>query len=146
MSSSIDLRLVLVGRNITHSLRNVRIWSFSGFSFSPISTEFGGILGNAGNTEQKSCKYRHFMQWQWFYIIFSQSVKFHNVYPPINYMFKVTNRNTRTKCEICPKLTKAKHQSDAIGVVLVSLFYLFIYLFIYWHCFKSIQWIIVKNN
>ena len=33
MSSSIDLRLVLVGRNITHSLRNVRIWSFSGLHF-----------------------------------------------------------------------------------------------------------------
>ena len=133
MSSSIDLRLVLVGRNITHSLRNVRIWSFSGFSFSPISTEFGGILGNAGNTEQKSCKYRHFMQWQWFYIIFSQSVKFDNVYPPSNYMLKVTNRNARTKCEICSKLPKTKHQSDTTGIVLGSLL-------ITWNIFHTLFW------
>ena len=26
-------------------------------------------------------------------------------YPAGNYMFKVNNRNTRTKCEICSKLT-----------------------------------------
>ena len=25
--------------------------------------------------------------------------------PPGNYMFKVNNRNTRTRCEICSKLT-----------------------------------------
>ena len=29
-------------------------------------------------------------------------------------MFKVNNRNTRTRCEICSKLTE-KHQNDAIG-------------------------------
>ena len=27
------------------------------------------------------------------------------VHPAGNYMFKVNNRNTRAKCEICPKLT-----------------------------------------
>ena len=26
-------------------------------------------------------------------------------YPAGNYMFKVNNRNTRTRCEICSKLT-----------------------------------------
>ena len=26
-------------------------------------------------------------------------------FPAGNYMFKVNNRNTRTECEICPKLT-----------------------------------------
>ena len=26
-------------------------------------------------------------------------------YPASNYMFKVNNRNTRTRCEICSKLT-----------------------------------------
>ena len=26
-------------------------------------------------------------------------------YPSGNYMFKVNNKNTRTKCEICSKLT-----------------------------------------
>ena len=28
------------------------------------------------------------------------------LYPVGNYMFKVNNRNTRTSCEICSKLTK----------------------------------------
>ena len=33
-------------------------------------------------------------------------------FPAGNYMFKVNNRNTRTKCEICSKLTiKAPKQS-----------------------------------
>ena len=38
-----------------------------------------------------------------------------------NYMFKVNNRKSRTKCEICAKLTIKTHQNDASGVVLVSL-------------------------
>ena len=38
-----------------------------------------------------------------------------------NYMFKVNNRNTRTRCELCSKLTIKTPQNDAIGVVLVSL-------------------------
>ena len=29
----------------------------------------------------------------------------HSNYPAGNYMFKVNNRNTRTRCEICSKLT-----------------------------------------
>ena len=28
-----------------------------------------------------------------------------NIYPDRNYMFKVNNRNTRTRCEICSELT-----------------------------------------
>ena len=28
-----------------------------------------------------------------------------HTYPAGNYMFKVNNRNTRTRCEICSKLT-----------------------------------------
>ena len=28
-----------------------------------------------------------------------------STYPAGNYMFKVNNRNTRTRCEICSKLT-----------------------------------------
>ena len=28
-----------------------------------------------------------------------------SVFPVGNYMFKVNNRNTRTRCEICSKLT-----------------------------------------
>ena len=40
-------------------------------------------------------------------------------YPAGNYMFKVNNRNTRTRCEICSKVTIKI--LDAIGVVLVSL-------------------------
>ena len=31
-------------------------------------------------------------------------------YPAGSYMFKVNNRNTRTKCEICSKLTIKKPQ------------------------------------
>ena len=38
------------------------------------------------------------------------------------YMFKVNNRNTRNRCEICSKLTiKTLALNDAIGVVLASL-------------------------
>ena len=29
-----------------------------------------------------------------------------NSYPADNYMFKVNNRSTRTRCEICSKLTR----------------------------------------
>ena len=36
------------------------------------------------------------------------------MYSAGNYMFKVSNRNIRTRCEICSR-------SDAIGVILVSL-------------------------
>ena len=35
------------------------------------------------------------------------------------YLFKVNNRNTRTRCEYVQ--IKQRHQNDAIGVVLVSL-------------------------
>ena len=45
---------------------------------------------------------------------------FHLSYPISIYPFKVNNRNTRTRCEICSKSTK-RHQNDANGVVLVSL-------------------------
>ena len=34
--------------------------------------------------------------------------------PAGNYMFKVNNRNTRTRCDICLKLT-IKHPNDATG-------------------------------
>ena len=37
-----------------------------------------------------------------------------------SYMFKVNNRNTRARCEICSKLTE-RHLKDAIGFILVSL-------------------------
>ena len=39
-------------------------------------------------------------------------------FPARIYLFKVNNRNTRTRCQICSKLT-IKHQNDATGVVLV---------------------------
>ena len=39
--------------------------------------------------------------------------------PAGNYMFKVSNANTRTRCEICSKLTK--RQQNGIGIFLVSL-------------------------
>ena len=35
-------------------------------------------------------------------------------------MFKVYKRNTRTKCEICSKLTIKTHQNDANGVFIVN--------------------------
>ena len=44
--------------------------------------------------------------------------------PAGNYIFKVSNRNTRTRCDICSKLTiktPERHQNDTIGVALVSL-------------------------
>ena len=37
-----------------------------------------------------------------------------NIYPVGNYMFKVGNRNIRTRCEICSKLTiKIPERSQA---------------------------------
>ena len=44
--------------------------------------------------------------------------------PAGNYIFKVSNRNTRTRCDIYSKLTiktPERHQNDTIGVALVSL-------------------------
>ena len=43
---------------------------------------------------------------------------FRCIYPAINYLFKVNNRNTRKRCEICSKLAK-KTQNDIIVVILV---------------------------
>ena len=37
------------------------------------------------------------------------------------YMFKVNNRNTRTRCEICLKLTIKTPERRPPGIVLVSL-------------------------
>ena len=36
------------------------------------------------------------------------------------YLLRANNRNTRTRCEICSKVTY-RHQSKPIGVVLMSL-------------------------
>ena len=62
--------------------------------------------------------------------------KFHRLcltvsYPAGNYIFEVNNRNTRTRCEICSKLTI----TTVNGVVLVSLlFTLNIFHTLFW-CF-----------
>ena len=53
-----------------------------------------------------------------FEVNFNENV-YRNNSPASNYMFKVNNRNTRTRCEICSKLT-IKTPEDAIGVVFVS--------------------------
>ena len=37
-----------------------------------------------------------------------------SIFPAGNYMFKVNNRNTRTRCEICSKLT-IRHQNDVLN-------------------------------
>ena len=41
------------------------------------------------------------------------------MYPGGNYMFKVNNRNTRKRCEICSKLAK-RHQNVRSGVFIVN--------------------------
>ena len=41
---------------------------------------------------------------------------FVELYPAGNYIFKVNNRNTRTRCEICSELA-----INVVGVVVVSL-------------------------
>ena len=43
-----------------------------------------------------------------------------NTNPAGNYMFKVNNKSTRARCEICSKLT-IKTPEQCLGVVLVSL-------------------------
>ena len=51
--------------------------------------------------------------------------------PAGNYMFKVNNRNTRTRCKICSKLTIKISLSVIFLLTLNTFIYLFIYLFIY---------------
>ena len=47
------------------------------------------------------------------------------IYPAGNYMFKVNNRNTRTRCETCSKLTiktpERRHWRHRYGVFIVNL-------------------------
>ena len=46
-----------------------------------------------------------------------------NIYPAGSYMFKVNNRNTRTRCEICSKLTiktPERRQWSRSGVFIVN--------------------------
>ena len=44
--------------------------------------------------------------------------------PASNYMFKVNNRDTKTRCKICSKLTiKTPERHQWRGVVLVSLLF-----------------------
>ena len=38
-------------------------------------------------------------------------------YPSSNYLFKINSRNTRKRCEICPMITKKKHQNGVIDVI-----------------------------
>ena len=40
-----------------------------------------------------------------FNFFYQVSKLYESSYPAVNYMFKVNNRNTRTRCEICSKLT-----------------------------------------
>ena len=43
------------------------------------------------------------------------------LHPAGNYLFKVNNRNTRTRCEICSKLTiKEPEQRRSSGVFIVN--------------------------
>ena len=45
------------------------------------------------------------------------------VYPAGNYMFNINNRNTRTRCEICSKLTikiPERHQWRRSGIFIVN--------------------------
>ena len=43
-----------------------------------------------------------------------------NSYPAGNCMFKVNNRNTRTRCEICSKLTIKTPERRRSGVFIVN--------------------------
>ena len=51
-------------------------------------------------------------------------------------ILKINNRNTRTRCEICSKLTIKRHLNDAIDVALASLLTLKIFntLLYYFYC------------
>ena len=42
------------------------------------------------------------------------------VYPVGNYMFKDNNRNTRTRCEICSKLTVKTPECSSVSIVNVE--------------------------
>ena len=60
------------------------------------------------NKTTKISSYKHFTQPN--VLVFKVSKTFFNVtatrdLPAGNYLFKVNNRNTRTRCEICLKLT-----------------------------------------
>ena len=74
------------------------------FKFSKLVKSFSGIFQNfCVHIHSKVCIYSH-------NTIFPSSV------PAGNYMFKVNNGNTRTRCEICSKLT-----TTTPGVCLVTL-------------------------
>ena len=45
----------------------------------------------------------------------------HDDYPVSIFMFKVNNRNTRTRCEICSKLTKTPERRQALYIPLYVL-------------------------
>ena len=47
----------------------------------------------------------------------------HRLIPAGNHMFEVNNRNTRTRCEICPKLAikiPERHQWRSSGIFIVN--------------------------
>ena len=53
----------------------------------------------------------------------SSSTSFSSTYPSCNYMFKVDNRNTRKRCDICSKLTiktSEQHHWHPSGVFIVN--------------------------
>ena len=39
------------------------------------------------------------------YVLSSQDIKYFGPFPAGNYLFKVNNKSTRTRCEICSELT-----------------------------------------
>ena len=56
---------------------------------------------------------------QEFYLHHRPNIYLHNHLPNI-YVFKVNNKNTRKRCDVCSKLT-IKHQNDVNDVFLVFL-------------------------
>ena len=57
-------------------------------------------------------------------------------FPGNIYLFKVNNRNTKKRCEICSKLTIKKHQNDVNDVVPVFLLLTWNIFHTYFKCFS----------
>ena len=50
-----------------------------------------------------------FVNYELWLFVFAQNIsvlEYRDCYPASNYMFKVSNRNTRIRCEICSKLIR----------------------------------------
>ena len=120
--------LLHVCMQVVFFLLNQRRWRNALFQrIAGFKHVFFGVIGFDGRVYVSNCKHCNDLQshckWGLSYQLNLFEVWHHQsliTHATSNYMFKVNNRNTRTRCEICTKLTNM-FKMNAPGVVLVSL-------------------------